>query len=55
MIRENLLTDTGYAEKAHGPTEEYSRVDAQRAIADATWVVSIAAEVIPRENAQATP
>jgi hypothetical protein len=37
------------------PTEEYSRVDAQRAIADAEWVVSIAAEVIPRENAQATP
>jgi len=37
------------------PTEEYSRVDGQRAIADATWVVSIAAEVIPRENAPAAP
>jgi hypothetical protein len=49
------LKDTGYAENAHRPTEEYSRVDAQRAIADATWVVSIAAEVIPREKPQATP
>jgi HEPN domain-containing protein len=37
------------------PTEEYARSDAQRAITDAEWVVSIAAAVIPRENVQATP
>jgi HEPN domain-containing protein len=36
------------------PTEEYARGDAQRAITDAEWVVSIAAAVIPRESTQAT-
>jgi len=29
------------------PTEEYDRYDAERATADARWVVSVAAQVIP--------
>jgi HEPN domain-containing protein len=33
------------------PTEEYSRVDAQRAVTDAEWVVSMAATVIPSSDA----